>query len=347
MGVEVLNVEIKGDEAIAFAADLHADSHPPSSRVDVDYIHTTEQKLKSILDSCKYHNVKLLIFGGDLFHRVTTTFECVRRIGSMLLNFKKEGIMVGSIVGNHDLARNQIEKMAKSPLSMLFDFGVVERLSVERRIVINKKTLITPVGYMDRLVRANPKAGVNILVAHLFYEVSDYFGKEHILNKEIIKDLGYNAVFLGHDHVNYPIIRVDGTDIVRPGSIMRGTTHNYNFDRKVGFYVLHDPTNYDSENYEFVEIPVKPMNEVVSSLIMNKKDNLADLSDLMGELVSKLTEGDGKYDGILETVRKDSSIPQPVRAMLMEYFSEAGILSGVSEDIRGEGDGSEKDKKRE
>ncbi len=62
------------------------------------------------------------------------------------------------------------------------------------------------------------------------------------------------------------------------------------------------------------------MKEVVSSLIANKKDNLADLSDLMGELVSKLTEGGGKYDGILEAVKKDESIPKPVRAIVIGLF---------------------------
>lgn len=345
MGVEIINLEIKEGEAIAFAADLHADSHPPSSRVDVDYISTAEDKLKSVLESCKYHNVKFLILGGDVFHRVTTTFECVRRIGSMFLKFREEGIRVGSIVGNHDLARNQVEKMAKSPLSMLFDFGVLEKLNIDRRIVINKKVLITPVGFMDKLVKANSKAEINILVAHLFYNVSEYFGNEHTLTNDIIKELGYSAIFLGHDHINYPIVRMHGTDIVRPGSLMRGTAHNYNFGREVGFYVLHDPANYESENYEFVKIPVRPMEEVVSSLIINKKDNLADLSDLMGELVSKLTEGEGKYDGILEAVKKDSSIPQPVRIMLMDYFSEAGILAGrgeeMSEGVVSEGVGSE------
>lgn len=54
---------------------------------------------------------------------------------------------------------------------------------------------------------------------------------------------------------------------------------------------------------------------------------------ILGELVSKLTEGEGRYDGILEAVRKDPSIPEPVRSLLMDYFGEAGILAGRGEEL--------------
>ncbi len=326
MYTEIVNLSLEKDEAIAFASDLHADSHPPSSRLDVDYTGVAVEKLGWVFESCLKNKVKMLILGGDVFHRVVTTFECVRRIGSMFLEFKKAGIMVGSIVGNHDIARNQIEKLSKSPLNMLFDFGILENLNIDRRVVINKKLLITPVGYLEKLVKANKKAVYNILVAHMFYKAPKQFGDSHSLTEGHVLEMDYDAIFLGHDHINYKILRKGKTDIVRPGSLIRGTTHNYNFNRDVGFYILRDPVNYSVNNYDFIKLPARPMEEVVSSLVLHKKNNLADLSDMMGDLVMRLTESGERYDGVLDAVRKDKNIPESVRSLLLDYFREEGIL---------------------
>ena len=312
-------------KAIAFAADLHADSHPPSSRLDTDYIETAVGKLQSIREACIKENVRFLFLGGDIFHRVTTTFECVRRAGAELMKFREAGITVGSIIGNHDLARNQLEKLSKSPLNLLFDFGVLERLDLSRRVIINGKALINPAGYLDKIPGANKKAAYNFLIAHLFYNAPDIYGGKS-LSSDMVNALGYDAIFLGHDHINYDIVRVGKTAIVRPGSILRGTSHKYNFERKVGFYILRDPANYSIKNFKFVEIPVKDMREVVSSLVIHKKEDLADLSDLMGDLVVRLTETGGKKDEILETIMKDNKLPVGVRNLLLEYFKEEGIL---------------------
>lgn len=326
--IQTIQINIEEDESIAFSGDFHADSIGPESRID-DYQFTCITKLEDILKKCIDKNVKAFFFPGDMFSRILIPHECVNVIGDVLMKFKKEGIRVFSIVGNHDIARNQLEKLVKSPLQTLFTFEAVEHININMRVVINKKTLITPVNYMEYPIIAYEKAKYNILLAHMFYKASELFsaGPHNIEEKDVL-DWNYDCMVLGHDHVPYPIIRVGKTDIVRPGSIMRATSHEYNLSRIPCFYVLKNPAEYNVSNFEKIDIQAKPFEEIASSSVLNKKSNtLSGLQDILSNLAERLAGtdiSDGK-DRIVEMIKKDPQVPQEVKALLFHYFSECQI----------------------
>lgn len=327
MSVQVVQLNLESSESLAFVGDLHGDSANPASRLD-NYMQTTVFKLNDLREKCIANNVRVLLMAGDIFNRIQVTNECINLIGSEFLKFREAGIRVLTIIGNHDIPRNNLDYLVKSPLSLLFNFGIIEHIHLGNRVVVNKKGLITPVDYTESVVPATPNAKYNILLAHQFYGASELIGGKDNIRKEDIVGLGYNAMFLGHDHVNYPVINVDGTDIIRPGAVTRGTAHEYNFDRKVGFYVFRNSDQYSLQNWEFISLNVRPFQEVVSSRVLNKKSGLSNLSELMSELVVRLADkDDSKYDGILDRVMHDKELEESVRQLLLRYFSERGIAS--------------------
>jgi DNA repair exonuclease SbcCD nuclease subunit len=322
----IIHLGLKEDEAISFVGDIHANSVAPSSRTD-NYSQTVCDKLTDIRNKCIERNVKAVIFLGDIFHKVQSTNEIVNRVGMEFLMFKESGMRLFSVVGNHDISRNNLDAFLKSPLSILFNFGVVEHINLNNRIILNKMTLITPLDYTEQPVMAHAKAKCNYLVAHMFYGNTHASGSGHNLDEKDIRQLGYDAVILGHDHVKYPVLSVDSTDIIRPGSVTRGTTHDYNFQQTPSFYVLKEPWQYRKTNLECVAIKHLPMEEVVSSTVVNKKFNLGDLSTLMSSLVDKLSEENTEgYDTILETVKNDKNLTEDIKQTLLAYFSDCGIL---------------------
>ncbi len=326
MNIRTVDLSLNDGESIAFVGDLHSDSTTPASRKD-NFLDTVCRKMENILHSCLKREVKAVFFLGDIFNRVQVTNECIKKTGRQFNRFSENGIFVGSIVGNHDIVRNQTDKLDKSPLSVLYEFGVLEYLNVLNRVVINGKTLITPVSFLEDPVVANPKATYNIMMAHRFYEASDLIASEDDnLTEDYINSLGYDAVVLGHDHIDYPIKEVGNTSILRSGAVMRGTAHNYNFEREVGFYILSDPSNYNKNNWQLVKIDVEPMEDVVSSAVLNKRQNLANLNHMIADLVGELTSSKVGESSILEQVRNDKDLPEVLRAMLLDYFKEAGII---------------------
>jgi hypothetical protein len=254
------------------------------------------------------------------------------------LEFKKHDMSLYTIVGNHDIARNQMEKLKKSPLQILFTAEVLEQINLQKRVVINKKTLITPVSYMEYPTPKYNKAPYNILLAHMFFNASELFtgntpdGKQdnrHNIQTRDLTNWEYNAAVLGHDHVEYPTMRVGNTDLIRPGAVTRATSHEYNFYRTPCFYILHDPSRYDSSNWERVDVKSLPFDEVASTSVSTKKslDNMEGLKSLLSDLASRLVRHDSgdNEDTVVAFIKQDDKISDEVRQLLFHYFEECGI----------------------
>lgn len=313
---------MKDSEGLGFLGDIHADSAQPASRID-DYPSTVLKKLLSVRDICCESNIKHLVLLGDVFNKISMPNEMINRVGKTFQSFKENGIEVYSLVGNHDLSRNTIDTLEKSPLSILFNFGVIKHIHVGRRVVINKKTLITGLDYTDELVKGNEKASVNILCAHRFYQ-NDL--DDANISFEDVRNLGYDAIVLGHDHVQYPILREGHTDIVRPGSLTRGTSHDYNFFQTPIFYALFNINYYHRDNWVTYDIPCLDADKVMSSYAKNQKKVKKDLSSIMSDLVSRISlESGNKSDSIYDYVMNNKNLKPEVKTLLLRYFKESFI----------------------
>lgn len=321
----MIQVQLKENEAIAVVGDLHMDSQTPSSRID-DIQETLIDKLEDMRVKCIERNVKHVFFLGDIFNRIACPHTCVNLLGEKFLDFKKSGMELYSILGNHDIVRNSLEAMEKSPIQTLFSFGVLTHINTGNPVIINDDTLITPVDYTEEIPEANKDFKYNILLAHAFYDMGKLLDDgKHNIRGEDVKKLHYNMMFLGHDHEEYPVQVNSGTIIVRSGSILRGTSHNYNFTRKPKFIVLHNLNNITRDSIEEVELRHKEYKDIASEYVLNKKrfDSYSGLQDVLSNLAEKLSSVDeNEEDRIYEIIKSDSKLPNDCRTLLLKYIGE-------------------------
>ena len=322
-----INLQLNDDESIAFCLDLHIDTQTPSSRID-DILETATDKLFDIKSKCLSRNVHHIFFAGDLFNRIAVPHLGVNRLGEVFLDFKDSEINIYSILGNHDIVRNSLEAIDKSPTQTLFSFGVVTHLCSDIPVIINRNCMISSFDYTEAPRSAFSGAGYNILLAHMFYNASSFLADKHNLTKEDIDRLGYDMVILGHDHEAYPVVRQGKSYIYRFGSILRGTVHNYNFSRKPQFMVLSHPWSPNPEvDVEFVEIAHRPYSDVASEYVLNKKqlDSISGLQDVLSNLADMMVDSsDSVGDRVLDIINNDPNLPNDCRSLILRYLAESG-----------------------
>lgn len=321
--VSDIHLKLEYGEKIAFISDVHVDSKMPDSRVD-DIIVTLKDKLVDILNKCVNENVKYVFFEGDVVNRVQCPFEPITMLADILLQFKQKGMQCFSILGNHDIVRNSLENLDKSPIQILFKLGVLEHINLDTRVIFNDNVLLTAVDYTEYPIKADSSYTVNILLAHMFYGKSGFLSDEkHNLIDNNILDLGYDLVVLGHDHEDYEDVVVGSTKIVRHGSVLRGTSHNYNFTRKPNFVIIDDINK--PKEVRRIEIAHRDYKDVASEYILNKKtfSSINALQDVLSNLADKLvdtTETDS--DRIYNIIMSDEELPNDCRELLLKYINE-------------------------
>lgn len=321
----LIKLHLTDDESIAFIGDLHYDNHTPESRID-DIQITLCEKLKSVLGSCIDNKVKHLFFEGDVFNRISCSHESINTLGNALLGFIKHGISLYTILGNHDIVRNNLEHIEKSPIQTLFTFGVLKHVNLQNLVEINNKVLITPVDYTESLKEAVKSYDYNILLAHVFYEQKGYLAEDkHNVTEKQLKDLGYDYAFFGHDHEEYPLSYCGNCKVYRTGSVLRGTSHNYNFNRIPKFVIMKGLG--DKLNCRVVDIPCKKYELVASEYALNKKrlGSASGLQNVLSDLADKLSESNqSDGDRIYEIIKTDKNLPQDCRGLILKYIAEGG-----------------------
>lgn len=251
---------------IIMIGDAHIQMRAPSSRID-DYKASIEDKINQITALARDNKADIII-PGDIFSKIQTDNEFIVWFLGL---FKKmnEYSTVYVIFGNHDYYRNQSDLEDKTPVKILEQAGLVHVLRGGSSVKIGNLD-IQGYGYYDNLGKAI--SNNTLLVAHKFYKQSKY--KEHNIKPSDLDSLGYKYALLGHDHIFYKTEMTDGgCTVFRPGSLMRGTSHEYNFERTVNVQIFNTLT------YESALIPlrIKPMVEVVSeSILVNKENNLSE-----------------------------------------------------------------------
>ena len=338
------DLSLRITQGFAVVGDLHVDNRTPISRID-NIMETMDKKLRSILSSCKSHNVRYVFFEGDLINRVSMTFEALNLAIQVFMEFRRQGIQLFSILGNHDIVRNSTDKLDKSPVQILFTMGLITHINLESPVYFHlsdfygnsasgmKVAKLTAVDYTEEPVQA--ESGMfNILLAHMFYNADPIIAeKVHNLLPEEISGLNYDLIFLGHDHECYPDEVVGKTRIIRDGSVLRGTSHNYNMTRTPQFSIVtlvgielggDTASRFEVEKVEIEHLPYK---DIASEYALTKKsgsDTLEGLQDILSGLADRLVSlktDDG--DRIYEIIQSDQSLDPECRSLILKYVQES------------------------
>ena len=319
----MIELTLQDNETIAFISDLHVDSRMPDSRID-NILDTLSMKLHNILESCIANHVKYVFFEGDVINRVQCPFEPITLLGKHLMEFKANGIRCFTILGNHDIVRNSLDHIDKSPIQLLFELGALEHINISNKVVINNKVLITPVDYTEQIVAADDSYQYNILLAHVFYNQTGLLANDsHNVTKEVMEALGYDFALLGHDHEEYKDDTCGKTTVIRHGSVLRGTSHNYNFTRVPKFVIM--AFSDKGITYKKVDIKHAAYKDVVSEYVINKKEfnSISGMQEVLSNLAEQLTSSeDLGTDRIYSIIMSDESLSPSARELLLKYINE-------------------------
>lgn len=300
---------------IYFVGDVHLQEQSPISRKD-SYPTSILNKLTEIGNLVRENNIEAVIFSGDIFSTSAITLKYFKRC---VKAFRDIPCPCYSIIGNHDIPRNNLDLMEDSPLDLLFSVGVLKHLDT----LTFDDVVIKGVDYTQPLVDSTKvlaemakNSAYSILVAHRYFN-TPMFGPDSITPEELVS-LKYNMVFLGHAHDEYEDLNVGGTMLYRIGSLSRGTKANSQLYRE-NIYLLE--FNTLTKEYNRVKVPCLPCNEAFKDRIFIEKQEEINkkLDDILVKFEYNQDESIYDYLDRLE-------VEQSIKDLITYYLEARGII---------------------
>lgn len=325
---------------IIFVGDSHITSNVPSSRKETneEYRDLQYKKLNYIYNDIAEEN-DIIVITGDVFHSsalsmMSGTPKFYNDIID-LLNTRK----TFTIVGNHDMYFRNEDVHNTTILDNLLKTGVNHLDRIELVNQTGMKIRLFGVDYnSDFPILGDINDNIyNIIIAHSFFEDSFYgaTGNNNLTIEAINNTLGkYDAVVLGHDHSPYDMLDIDNplaynrkTRIVRPGSLLRGTSHTCQINRipQVATFDI------DSLQWNYVQLPVAPGQEVFKEKVILEKD-----IDVNMESILKNMNSYDKSVGIYNFIKSQEARGKEVFGdryydvinVIKEYLNTFGFIDG-------------------
>jgi DNA repair exonuclease SbcCD nuclease subunit len=317
---------IKGISNILFVGDIHLNSSTPQSRID-DYSITSINKLKQIRKICENNGYEVVILTGDIFHKNRQPLSYLNKVVETFKSFRDRDIKVYTIAGNHDLSYDKMEYIDHSPLGNVLTSDIVMHLDeLEIETETGYKVKVKGFDYPDELEPSNTD-DISICIAHRFYE-NMYEDKS--ITKKDVEDLGYDIYVLGHDHRRYQYKKIGGSFVIRPGSVMRGTSHNYNLEREVFVDAIKFNGEKNRPKISFVKhkLNIAPAEQVFTASVFGDKENdgvdmITDLSEDINNLLDQMDSVQGENP--VYQIMDDMKIDEEVKERIETYLSNYGI----------------------
>ena len=319
---------------ILFIGDTHLSAINPISRKETreQYRELLLNKLESVRQICLQDNINNVIILGDVFNNnsgIMNSFEV--DIWTKFLEFKANGIELYTIIGNHDMLFQNDSEFKGTYLNKAFITGIIKHLD---EITIDN-IYIKGIDFGKDFIPNDNTTYYSILVGHCFYENERFGGMGNgNLTKQKCLDLNYKAYVLGHDHTPYDIVDEINYKVIRPGSLIRGTSKTCNLYRKVTVAIFDSSIN----SWEYREIPTKPGKEVFNDRIFIQKEEDLDIN--IDNLLQNLTASkDMNIYDIIDQDKQNAELElkeeyKDCLDLITKYLEANGIfrLEGVSND---------------
>lgn len=210
----------------AHITDPHFTSVAPSSRID-NFVEASFAKFEWVLQRCVDEKADALLITGDLFSTPTQIDQIKNRLKALILKY---GVRVISIPGNHDLLHYNVGYIDRTSYMAMASPEVMIDLSGQPEGEYHIGDWIIK---MHPFGEAFPMVNIKntIILSHCFYN----YDKEDRLSvhRQHVYKCGAKFVLFGHDHNQYQVEDNNGTLVVRPGALTRGTSHTENRVRVV------------------------------------------------------------------------------------------------------------------
>ena len=154
---------------------------------------------------------------------------------------------------------------------------------------------------------------------------------EDRLSEDDAKELGYRVYFLGHDHTFYGITEKEGYVVVRPGSLLRNSSHVQQTKRIPCFYHVFREGDEFVFNKKSVEIALECKSIFTTeSLSKPKKPELEEsVKTKISDIIFSLSEDEKESDSVIELlneITKEKNVSSDVYNLLLKYFSKGNAI---------------------
>lgn len=298
---------------IGIVGDLHI-APTPDKRID-NYFETGLNKIEQISKNCD-----IVIFLGDIFTQPRIEEKYVYSLINHLFYCKNTyNVQFYTIIGNHDVANENESNLINSSLGILQISGAINIIQHEQPINFDNYMFHTSFVNYNKAknhlssVSCLPQNFTNVLLLHHEYETGT-----NAFTYQDLKDLGFNMIFLGHDHKPFEEGRIIYPEytIYRSGSIMRNRADEYNFTRCLYYFIL-DTQNKDKP-VSCQVIHYEPADKVFKIEAITKQNYKKQ------KFIESLTEVINKYKNNISIQKRFS-----IKTILQELGAPERVIVGV------------------
>jgi DNA repair exonuclease SbcCD nuclease subunit len=298
-------------------SDVHLVYQNPVARLD-DLVEAQFEKLKFILKTVKEEDCQILQ-SGDLFDR-PRSWILLPRVMDLL---KEHKIGIYSIYGQHDTYLYSEETRDKTNLGILEKAGLVKILGSKAQTLIDqvgRRVHIYGTSFGGEIPIVKKSKDFNILVIHAPISMAPlYPGHEFTQAKKFLRANNFDLILCGDIHQAFLETDLD-RNIINVGPMLRKEATEYNFKHKPGFVIFDTET----KEGEFVEIPHRLAEEVLSRQHIDRKD---EMTGMLQDFIESMKEG-GEEQGV--------SFNENLQAFIRANGIDKDVVNCLS-DIMGEG----------
>lgn len=229
--------------AFLFRTDTHVSDRSPASWRG-DYPAEIWSNLEQVGRYAKERDVRAVLDGGDYFHVKAATRNPHTLVARTAEIHRAYPCPVHCVEGNHDIAYNNLDSVAKQPLGVLYAAKVFEHL---REAVFEDGGMrvrvvgvpYSPFRTLDELRAIQKQPGDDFLIAVVHNlagadpppSVEDFFGEPVFRYPSLVTPDGPDVWNFGHWHKDQGIVEIDGKTFVNQGALSRGALIRENIER--------------------------------------------------------------------------------------------------------------------
>jgi predicted phosphodiesterase len=309
---------------IALLSDCHLTSEKPVGRIDNDMLLVGLGKLEQVFQYAYDNNIQNVISAGD-FVDLKRSWELLSALTSFLEKWKRKGINLYSILGQHDSFYHSMGNL-KTIMGVLISAGLITRLTDKGQLVAEQRNIDT-YAYGSSYGEEIPKittTGINILIIHKQILMSKIFNQQegHIYAPAFLKEQkDYDLILTGDAHQKFSF-NIDKRIICNTGVMMRLEASEQMFEHKPSFGI------YDTETrkLEFKELKVQDANKILSRTHIEKQEERKNNFDMFILQVQESNENSKElsFDKNLRIIMKEHKATDDVRNHISEYMAKAG-----------------------
>lgn len=315
-----------------FRTDVHvADKNPESWKAD--YMAEVWSNLEQIGSLAKKYSVTAVLDGGDYFHVKASTRNShflVARSAEIQASYP---CPTYGVVGNHDMAHNNLSTLERQPLQVLFASGTFHRLDEAFFTKGGKKVRVvgchySPTRTLEEL-RAIKKKDEDYLIAVVHAlagedppaQIEEFFGEPVFRYGDLISKDGPDCWNFGHWHKDQGVTKIGEKYFISPGAVSRGALVKENLTRVPQVALIEIGT---SVSVGLVQLKVPSAQDVFD---LERKERREQESDNIGRLVESIRQSVGKVsldnEADVSAAINQLDFAAQVRTRALEYLEKA------------------------